>query len=95
MSGALPWPYVLERVTRGALVAHRHSFLRTEKFFAVELLSTAEPLCQSQSFIGTIFVTQNLMVWDFGDFKGRTNTFLLNKSALSFCLKVFSLFFLS
>ena len=26
LSGALPLPYVLARVTRGALVAHRHSF---------------------------------------------------------------------
>ena len=26
LSGALPLPYELARVTRGALVAHRHSF---------------------------------------------------------------------
>ena len=26
LSGALPVPYVSARVTRGALVAHRHSF---------------------------------------------------------------------
>ena len=26
LSGALPLPYVLARVTRGGLVAHRHSF---------------------------------------------------------------------
>ena len=26
LSGALPLPYVTARVTRGALVAHRHSF---------------------------------------------------------------------
>ena len=26
LSGALPLPYVPARVTRGALVAHRHSF---------------------------------------------------------------------
>ena len=26
LGGALPWPYVLARVTRGALVDHRHSF---------------------------------------------------------------------
>ena len=26
LSGAVPLPYALARVTRGALVAHRHSF---------------------------------------------------------------------
>ena len=42
LSGALPLPYVPARVTRVALVAHRHSFA---PLLAVGLLGIAEPLC--------------------------------------------------
>ena len=58
--GALPLPYVPPRVTRGALVAHRHSF--------------APPCCRTSQYprtfvpslclFGTILVTLCLMVWD-------------------------------
>ena len=55
LSGALPLPYVPARVTRGALVSHRHSFVpprcRTFHF------SIAEPLCPSRCLFGTILVT--------------------------------------
>ena len=60
LSAALPLPYVPARVTRGALVAHRHSF--------------APPRCRTsqyrRTFVppsvshGTILVTLCLMVWD-------------------------------
>ena len=50
LSGALPLPYVPARVTRGALVAHRHSFV-------VGLLSIAEALCPSLCLFGTILLT--------------------------------------
>ena len=40
LSDALPLPYVPARVTRGALVVHRHSFAPTH----YRILNTAEPL---------------------------------------------------
>ena len=39
LSGALPLPYVPARVTRGAFVAHMHSFAVSQKLCA--------PLCVS------------------------------------------------
>ena len=45
LSGALPFPYVPARDTRGALVVHIGTRLRV---LPVELLSTVEPLCLSQ-----------------------------------------------
>ena len=59
LNGALPGPYVPVRVTRGALVAHRHAY--------------APPRCRTsqhrRTFIpqgpsGTILLTQYSMVWD-------------------------------
>ena len=53
LSGALPLPYVPARVTRGALVAHRHSFApprcRTSQY--------RRTLCPSRCLFGTILVT--------------------------------------
>ena len=60
LSGALPLPYVPASVTRGALVAHRHSFASPR----CRLLSTAEALCPSLCLFGTVLVTPCLMVWD-------------------------------
>ena len=51
LSGALPLQCVPARVTRGALVAHRHSFAPPR----VGLLSTAEPLYPSRRLFGTIW----------------------------------------
>ena len=60
LSGALALPYVPARVTRGALVAHRHSFAP----HVVGLLSIAEALCPSLCLFGTLLVTLCLIVWD-------------------------------
>ena len=61
LSGALRLPYVPAHVTRGALVAHRHSFApprcRTSQY------CISEPLCPSRCLFGTILVTLCLMVW--------------------------------
>ena len=74
LSGALPLPYVLARVTRGALVAHRHSF--------------APPRCRTSQYRRS-FVTLSVSLWnDLSDpvfhgvglagFKSRANAFLLS-----------------
>ena len=73
LSGALPSPYVPARITRGALVAHRHSF--------------APPRCRSSQYRRT-FVPLSVSLWnDVSDpvfdgvglvgFKSRANAFLL------------------
>ena len=49
LSGALPLPYVPVRVTRGALVAHRHSF--------------ASPRCMTSQYRRT-FVTLSMSLWN-------------------------------
>ena len=80
LSGALPLPYVPARVTRGALVAHRHSF--------------APPRCWTSQYRRS-FVPLSVSLWnDLSDpvfdgvglagFKSRANAFLLALSALSF-----------
>ena len=73
LSGALPLPYIPARVTRGALVDHRHSFV---------------PLrCRTSQYRGT-FVPISVSLWnDLSDivfdgvglagFKSRANAFLL------------------
>ena len=79
-SGALPLPYVPAGVTRGALVAHRHSFA---------------PPCWRTSQYRRSFVPLSVSLWnDLSDpmfdgvglvgFKSRTNAFLLTWSAPSF-----------
>ena len=73
LSGALPLPYVPARVTRGSLVAHRHSF--------------APPRCRT-SQCRRSFVPLSVSLWnDLSDpvfdgvglasFKSRANAFLL------------------
>ena len=49
LSGALPLQYVPERVTRGALVAHRHSF--------------APPCCRTSQYLIT-FVPHSDSLWN-------------------------------
>ena len=72
-SGALPLPYVPARVTRGALVAHRHSF--------------APSRCKTSQYRRS-FVPLSVSLWnDLSDpvfdgvglagFKSRANAFLL------------------
>ena len=73
LRGALPLPYVPASVTRGALVAHRHSF--------------APPRCRTSQYRKS-FVPLSVSLWnDLSDpvfdgvglagFKSRANTFLL------------------
>ena len=73
LSGALPLPYVLARVTRGALVAHKHSF--------------APPRCRTSQYRRS-FVTLSVPLWNclsdhvfdgvgLAGFKSRANAFLL------------------
>ena len=73
LGGALPLPYVPARVTRGSLVAHRHSF--------------APPLCRTSQYRRTC-VLLSVSLWnDLSDpvfdgvglagFKSRANAFLL------------------
>ena len=74
LSGALPLPYVPARVTRGALVAHRHSF--------------GPPRCRASQYRRT-FVPLSVSLWhDLSDtvfdgvglagLKSRANAFLLS-----------------
>ena len=60
LSSALPLPYVLVRVTRGSLVAHRHLFApprcRTSQYRIT--------FVPSRCLFGTILVTLCMMVWD-------------------------------
>ena len=73
LSGALPVPFVPACVTRGALVAHRHSF--------------AVPRCRTSQYSKT-FVPHSVSLWnDLSDpvfdgvrlagFKSRANFYLL------------------
>ena len=73
LNGALPLPYVPGRVSRGALVAHRHSF--------------ALPRCRTSQYRRT-FVPLSVSLWnDLSDpvfdgvelagFKSRANAFIL------------------
>ena len=82
LSCALPLPYVPARVTRGALVAHRHLF--------------APPRCRTSQYRRT-FVPFSVSLWnDLSDpvfdrvglagFKSRANAFLLAWSALYFLI---------
>ena len=72
LSGALPFPYVPARVTRGALVAHRNSF--------------APPRCKPSQYSRT-FVLLSVSLWNdlgnpvfdgvgLGGFKSRANPML-------------------
>ena len=73
MSGALPLPYVPARVTRGTLIAHRHSFVPSR--------------CRTSQYRRT-FVPLSVSLWkNLSDpvfdgvgpagFKSRANDFLL------------------
>ena len=79
-SGALPLPYVPARVTRGALVAHRHSF--------------APPRCRTSQYRRS-FSPLSVSLWNnlsypvfdgvgLADLKSRANAFMLAWSTLSF-----------
>ena len=89
LSGVLPLSYVPTRVTRGALVAHRHSF--------------APIRCRTSQYRRR-FVPLSVALWnDLSDpvfdgveragFKSRANAFLLAWSALFFVSYYFIFFF--
>ena len=61
LNGALPGPYVQARVTRGALVAHRYTFMHD---LAAEPCSRAGLLFPSRCPSGTILLAPYSMVWD-------------------------------
>ena len=73
LSGALPLPYVPVPVTRGALVAHRHSF--------------SPPRCRTSQYRRTFVPLSASLLNDFSNpvsdgvglagFKSRANAFLL------------------
>ena len=62
LNDALPGPHVPVRVTRGALVAHRYTYVPGR--LAAEPRSTAGLLVPSQRPAGTILLTPYSMVWD-------------------------------
>ena len=73
LSGALPLPYVLARLTRGALVAHRHSFA-TPRCRTSQYRRTSVPLSVSLSndLSDPVFDGVGL-----AGFKSKANAFLL------------------
>ena len=89
LSGALPLPYVPASVTRGALVAHRHSFT---PLIVVGLISIAEALCPSLCLFGTILVTLCLMVWDWQVSRAEPMLSCWYDLLFLFCLLLFYLF---
>ena len=89
LSGPLPLPYVPARVTRSALVAHRHSF--------------AAPRCGTSQYRRTFVSLSVSLGNDLNDpvfdgvglagFKSRANAFLLARSAISFFVSYNFIFF--
>ena len=88
LSRALVLLYVPAHVTRGALVAHRHSL--------------APPRCRTSQYRRS-FVPLSVYLWNglsdpvfegvgLAGFKCRANAFLLARYALPFCLLLFYLF---
>ena len=61
LNGALSGPYVLMRITRGALWSYIDTLMRR---LAAEPRSTAELLFPSQCPSGTLLLTPYSMVWD-------------------------------
>ena len=61
LNGALPGLFVPVRVTRGALVSHRFTYMHR---LAAEPLSTAGLLFSFRCPSGTILLTQYSIVWD-------------------------------
>ena len=83
LSGALPLLYVPARVTRGALVAHKHSFAPPH---------IAEALCPSLCLFETILVTLCLMVWDWLVSRAEPMLSCWHNLLFLFCLLLFYLF---
>ena len=91
LSGTLPLPYVparVTRVTRGALVAHRHSFAPPRCRTSHYRRSFVPPLC----LFGTILVTLCLMVWDWRVSRAEPMLSCWHDLLFLFCLLLFNLF---
>ena len=90
LSCALPLLYMPARVTRGALVAHRHSFApprcRTSLY--------CRTFVSSRCFFGTILVTLYLMMWDWLVSRKQPMLFCWHDLLFLFCL-LFIFFFLT
>ena len=89
----LPEPNVPARVTRGAVIAHRHTYsvlLGTESvLLAAELLFPCQCLC------GTILVSPYSMVRDWRVSRAAPKPFCWPICSVPFCLLLFSLSLLS
>ena len=88
LSGALLLPFVPVRVTRGASVAHRHSFAPPVAGF----LSIAEALCPSLCLFGTILVTMCLIAWDWRVSRAEPMLSSWHDLLFLFCFLLFYLF---
>ena len=90
--GALPVPYVLVRVTRGAVIAHRCTHApprcRTSQY-RLTFISL------SVSLWNDLIVTPCSMVWDWRVSRAEQMPFYWPSCSLPFCLLLFSIFILS
>ena len=88
LSSALPLPYVPARVTRGALVAHRHAFApprcRTSQY-----RRSFVPQSLERGLFGTILVTPCLMVWDWRVSRAEPMFSCWHDLLFLFCLLLF------
>ena len=90
LSGALPLSYVPARVTRGALVAHRHSFAPPRSGTS-QYRRTFVPLW---CLFGTILVIPCLIVWDWRVSRAEPMLSCWHDLLILFCLLLFYFFFL-
>ena len=87
LHGALPEPYVLLRVTQGAVIAHQYTYAPHRPF---DPYSTTGLLFPCQYLCGTILVTPYSIVWDWRVSRARPITFYLLSCSLTFCLLLVS-----
>ena len=87
LCGALPVPYVPVRVTRGAVIAHRFTYMR---LVAAEPRSIAGLLFRCQYLCGTILVTPCSMVRDRRVSREWPMPFYWPSCSRTFCLLLFS-----
>ena len=84
--GALPVPYVLVRVTRGGVIAHRYTYVpprcRTSQYRRTFILLPAS--------LWKILVTPCSMVWDWRVSRAGRLPFYWPSCLLTFCLLLFS-----
>ena len=88
LSGALPLPYVPARVTRGALVAHKHSFAPPR----CRIYQYRRTFVPSQCLFVTILEILYLMVWDWLVLRAESMPSCWPNLLFLFCLILFCLF---